>query len=71
MDINAFYSLLLNRYEVPTDLVLSPAQRANFTMLKTLIGENDTRLPDNATRSLAAWFEYRDAIGPQTVKAIA
>lgn len=68
IDVNVSHSTLLTKYEIPPDPLLSPTQRANFTMQKTLIGENDTRLPDNAIRSCTAWFEYRDASGIQTAE---
>jgi hypothetical protein len=63
IDMNVSYSILVEKYELPTDLLLSPTERGNFTMQRTLTGENDTRLPDTAIRSCTAWFEYRDASG--------
>lgn len=66
--MNVSYRTLLDKYEMPTDLLLSPTERGNFTMQRTLIGENDTRLPDTAIRSCTAWFEYKDAGGLQTAE---
>jgi len=62
--MNVSYKILLDRSEIsPTDLLLSPAEEGNFTMQRTLIGENDTTLPDTAIRSCIAWFEYKDDYG--------
>lgn len=66
--MNVSYKTLLDKYEMPTDPVLSPTERGNFTMQRTLIGENDTRLPDTAIRSCIAWFEYKDQLGLQVAQ---
>jgi len=68
IDINESYSLLFNKYEMPTDHLLSPTERGNFTSRRALIGENNTRLPDSAIRSCSAWFEYKDDSGLQVAQ---
>lgn len=69
IDVNVSYSILSEKYELPTDRLLSPTESGNFTMQKTLIGENHTRLSDTAIRNCTAWFEYTDASGVQTAES--
>lgn len=69
IDINESYSILFNKYEMPTNLLFPPTERGNFTMQRTLIGENNTWLPDTSIRSCTAWFEYKDANGIYTAEA--
>lgn len=61
IDLNESYSYVFGRFDVPTSIVLSPTERANFTMQKNVIGLNSTRLSDNAIRNCTVWFEYKDA----------
>ena len=68
IDLNESYSYMFGRFDVPTSIVLSPTERANFTMQKDLIGVNNARLSDNAIRNCMVWFEYKDANGLRTTE---
>lgn len=48
-----------------TNMTLSPSEETSFTMGKTLVGENNTRIPQNAVRGCSVWFQYEDEIGIQ------
>jgi hypothetical protein len=68
IDLNESYSYVFSKFDVPTGILLSPTEKANFTMQKNLIGVNDMRLPENAIRNCTIWFEYKDANGLQTTE---
>jgi hypothetical protein len=47
---------------------LYPSSQANFTMSRTLIGENNTRIPDNSIRSFLVEFWFEDSVGMQVAQ---
>jgi hypothetical protein len=61
--VNMSYKPLFYTVETLTTTFLKPEEECNFTLGRTMIGANDTRLPENAIRNCTAWFEYRDASG--------
>jgi len=52
--LNISYTILVSSFNFdPKDLTISPTEELNYTMGKTLIGENNTRIPENSIRSRA------------------
>jgi hypothetical protein len=68
IDVNMSYKPLFYTIQVLTAKFLKPEEECNFTLGRTLIGANETRLPDNAIRNCTAWFEYRDSSETRTAE---
>ena len=66
-DVNVSYNILFYKTQMLTATVLKPEEECNFTLAKTLNGENDTRLPNLAIRSIGAWFDYEYQLDNSTV----
>jgi len=66
LDSNMTHQIVSYRDEIPKRLLAS-SEQADFTIGRTLIGENNTSLPTNSIRSFVVTFIYEDYLGLQSI----
>lgn len=67
ISVNIPYKIMAYRFNMP-DQSLSPSEEVSFTMGQTLMGQNDTKLPETAIGSCVATIWFEDHIGTQVAE---
>jgi hypothetical protein len=67
LNFNVTYQIL-NQVDSHMGLILAPSAQTDFNMSRTLVGENNTPLPQTALRSILVTILYEDDIGLQEAR---
>ena len=67
LNFNVTYQIL-NQVDSHMGLILTPSAQTDFNMSRTLVGENNTPLPQTALRSILVTILYEDVIGLQEAR---
>jgi hypothetical protein len=67
LDFNVTY-IILNQATSHGELMLSPSSQTDLNFSRTIIGENDTLVPQTALRSIVVTILYEDQFGIQEAR---